>query len=270
MDWVVLKCLEKDRTRRYATANGLAEDIERYLNEEAVLARPPSRLYRLQKLVRRNRTVFMLGAAAVTALLLASITSTWLLIREREALRSAVVARGDAENARAKEAHMRRQAESREAVTRAALLASQDRYGEAERLLGKTPLEKPSVEAETVLRRLGEWHAVNGRWREASERFGALEEVNRRLNNLETITMDFLRLGPALIESGDPSGYERFRQDVLARFANTDSLFASRILKATLLLPAKHEFVQDLQRQGEVVEKNVRRDGSKRPRRGGV
>ena len=49
LDWIVLKCLEKDRTRRYATANGLAEDIERYLHEEAVLARPPSRLYRMHK-----------------------------------------------------------------------------------------------------------------------------------------------------------------------------------------------------------------------------
>ena len=54
LDWIVLKCLEKDRTRRYATANGLAMDIERYLHEEAVLARPPSRMYRLQKLVRRT------------------------------------------------------------------------------------------------------------------------------------------------------------------------------------------------------------------------
>src|SRR5215468_5615572 len=55
LDWIVLKCLEKDRTRRYATATGLTEDIERYLHEEPVLARPPGRIYRIQKLVRRNR-----------------------------------------------------------------------------------------------------------------------------------------------------------------------------------------------------------------------
>jgi hypothetical protein len=61
LDWVVMKCLEKDRTRRYATANALAMDIDRYLREETVLARPPSQLYRLQKLVRRNRMVFLLG-----------------------------------------------------------------------------------------------------------------------------------------------------------------------------------------------------------------
>src|SRR4030095_155312 len=60
LDWIGLKCLEKDRTRRDAPASGLAEDIERYLREEAVLARPPSQLYRLQKVVRRNRKAFLL------------------------------------------------------------------------------------------------------------------------------------------------------------------------------------------------------------------
>ena len=55
LDWVVMKCLEKDRTRRYETANGLARDIQRYLADEAVEARPPSAGYRLGKFVRRNR-----------------------------------------------------------------------------------------------------------------------------------------------------------------------------------------------------------------------
>jgi eukaryotic-like serine/threonine-protein kinase len=250
LDWIVLKCLEKDRTRRYATAIGLAEDIERYLHEQAVLARPPSQLYRLQKLVRRNRIVVLSGATAVAALLLGSIISTCLFIREREALRTA-------ETANAKETQLRREAESREKVTRAALFASQEKYEEADRLIGETPPEKPSLEAETLLRRLGEWHAVNGRWQKATERFGALDKLNR-LNNLDGITMDLLRLGPAFIESGDLSGYERFRHDVISRFAGRDTLFASRILKASLLLAADKKFMQDLQQQGQVVEKNVR------------
>ena len=101
--------------------------------------------------------------------------------------------------------------------------------------MGETPPEKPSLEAETLLRKLGEWHAVNGRWQKATERFGALDKLNR-LNNLDGITMDLLRLGPAFIESGDPSGYEHFRHDVISRFGGTDTLFASRILKASLLL----------------------------------
>jgi len=48
LDWIVMKCLEKDRTRRYETANGLAMDLKRHLNNETVVARPPSSAYRFR------------------------------------------------------------------------------------------------------------------------------------------------------------------------------------------------------------------------------
>ena len=56
LDWVVMKALEKDRTRRYQTANDVARDIERYLHDEAVEACPPSTIYRLRKFARRHQT----------------------------------------------------------------------------------------------------------------------------------------------------------------------------------------------------------------------
>src|SRR5580704_9914617 len=68
LDWVVMKCLEKDRTRRYETANGLAVDIQRYLNNEAITARPPSAAYRFRKTVSRNKLAFGAAAAVVLAL----------------------------------------------------------------------------------------------------------------------------------------------------------------------------------------------------------
>ena len=58
LDWIVMKCLEKDRARRYETANGLAADLKRHLNSEPVNARPPSAVYRLQKTLRRNKVFF--------------------------------------------------------------------------------------------------------------------------------------------------------------------------------------------------------------------
>src|SRR6185436_11737657 len=58
LDWIVMKCLEKDRTRRYETANGLAADLKRHLTNEPVVARPPSTAYRVQKAFRRNKVVF--------------------------------------------------------------------------------------------------------------------------------------------------------------------------------------------------------------------
>ena len=94
LDWIVMKALEKDRNRRYETANGLAMDIQRYLNTEPVVARPPSRVYRLQKLVRRNRVVFAAGGAVALALLIGLGLSTWLFFREREARRQEVAVAG--------------------------------------------------------------------------------------------------------------------------------------------------------------------------------
>jgi len=85
LDWIAMKALEKDRTRRYETANDLALDVQRFLDNEPVSARPPSKLYRLQKMVQRNKPLF-LGIAIIAVLLVTSlvILST-LLVRERQA-----------------------------------------------------------------------------------------------------------------------------------------------------------------------------------------
>jgi serine/threonine protein kinase/Flp pilus assembly protein TadD len=69
LDWIVMKCLEKDRNRRYETANGLAMDLQRYLSDEPVLAGPPTARYRFRKFVRRNkRSLLMAGVVGVAAL----------------------------------------------------------------------------------------------------------------------------------------------------------------------------------------------------------
>ena len=77
LDWIVMKCLEKDRTRRYDTANGLAEDIERHLNDEPVSASPPSTGYRLRKFVKRNRGQVAAGTAIVALLVVGIIGTSW-------------------------------------------------------------------------------------------------------------------------------------------------------------------------------------------------
>ena len=83
LDWIVMKCLEKDRTRRYETANGLAMDIRRHLHNEPVVARPPSATYRLRKLVRRNRMAVAAAGAIAVSLLVGLGLSTWLWLKER-------------------------------------------------------------------------------------------------------------------------------------------------------------------------------------------
>ncbi len=77
LDWIVMKALEKDRSRRYETANGLAMDIGRYLAGDSVLAAPPSTSYRLRKFVRRNRSTVAAAAAVALALLVGAIGFAW-------------------------------------------------------------------------------------------------------------------------------------------------------------------------------------------------
>ena len=85
LDWIVIKCLEKDRVRRYETANGLARDIERHLNQEPVVARPRSPLYEFQKTIRRHRFGFAATAAVILVLAAAVLASRWEAVRARRA-----------------------------------------------------------------------------------------------------------------------------------------------------------------------------------------
>ena len=81
LDWIVMKSLEKDRARRYETANSMAADLQRYLNDEPVVACPPSAGYRFRKFARRNKAVFTTGITVAAALLFGIIGTTWQAIR---------------------------------------------------------------------------------------------------------------------------------------------------------------------------------------------
>jgi eukaryotic-like serine/threonine-protein kinase len=85
LDWIVMKALEKERTRRYETASGLARDIQRYLDDEVVEARPPSAGYRIGKFVRRHKARVIAASLVLLALLAGIAGTTWGLIREARA-----------------------------------------------------------------------------------------------------------------------------------------------------------------------------------------
>jgi serine/threonine protein kinase/tetratricopeptide (TPR) repeat protein len=108
LDWIAMKCLEKDRGRRYETANGLAMDIQRYLADEAVLAGPPSARYRLRKFVRRHRGQVMGTTIVLLALVGGTVGTAIGLVRARQAEALAREQAAAAEQARADEAEQRR------------------------------------------------------------------------------------------------------------------------------------------------------------------
>ena len=106
LDWIVMKCLEKDRTRRYETASSLAMDVKRHLNNEPVIACPPSQAYLLRKLVRRNRGPVLAAVLLLLVLVGGIIGTTWGMIRAEQARRDAV----SAEHAEAQRAEGERRA----------------------------------------------------------------------------------------------------------------------------------------------------------------
>jgi serine/threonine protein kinase/WD40 repeat protein len=120
LDWIVMKCLEKARGRRYETANGLARDLERYLADQPVLACPPSAGYRLRKFSRRHTAALTAAGLIAAALVVSTLVSAWLAVRAREAegladarLRTEADARQEADAARGRAVHERDHAQRR-------------------------------------------------------------------------------------------------------------------------------------------------------------
>jgi hypothetical protein len=259
LDWIVMKALEKDRNRRYQTANGFGMDVQRYLNNEPVFARPPSRLYRLQKLVRRNKTTFAAIAAVSMALMAGFGTSTWLFFREREARR-------EAESARRVETELRAEADARANISQAALLISRNEMTGADHLVNKilVPVVEPSLEAAGVFHTLGNWNVTQGRWQVAADRFLQLEQANQvdKSDLTADETRDLLGAGPALIVAGDLKKYRQFVQVTLHRFADTsDPVAAEEVMKNSLILPADTTTLQELEPLVILLQSSVAQNG---------
>lgn len=170
LDWIVMKCLEKDRSRRYETANGLAMDLQRYLANEPILARPPSLKYRVQKAYRRNR--YLVGGSAVVAvmLVLGVIVASYSWKREKAARLDADDARRGAESLaefadRAREDADRYAREAKQNVyaadmNLAALALADNNLGKARRILAPYR-EDPKFEGELEWEWRYLWNQVN-------------------------------------------------------------------------------------------------------------
>jgi tetratricopeptide (TPR) repeat protein len=146
LDWIVMKCLEKDRTRRYETANGLARDVERYLADDPVEACPPSATYRLGKFLRRHRAGALAAAVAAAALLGGAALAAWQAWRATQAEAAALAGAEAAKQAK-------ESAEAREAETKAVLEFVEDHVFAAARPeqqeggLGRNVTLRQAVEA---------------------------------------------------------------------------------------------------------------------------
>jgi eukaryotic-like serine/threonine-protein kinase len=270
LDWIVMKALEKDRTRRYETANGLALDVRRHLNNEAVIARPPSNFYRLQKLARRNKVAVMAGSAVIIALVAGFAISTVLFLKEREARKRAMEAeriqaalRIEAEQGRALAKKDLELAQLRPQFQQISQLLATEQFDEAEKLFNQLP---PRAENVPFYLAFGNIHTRLGRWNEALADFSKIVEYTpsnylgyiglavingnyedwpaARTNLMQAIEVApsdheaYYDLGPLLVHTGDLPAYHVLRDQVLRRFGGTrDSSIAERTAKEFLLLP---------------------------------
>ncbi|HLJ95812.1 MAG TPA: serine/threonine-protein kinase, partial [Gemmataceae bacterium] len=114
LDWIVMKALEKDRSRRYDTANGLARDIQRFLADEVIEARPPSAGYRVRKFVRRNRGQVLAAGLVLLALIAGFAGTAAGLVEARRQERQALEERDQKEQARLAEMEQKHLAEANE------------------------------------------------------------------------------------------------------------------------------------------------------------
>ncbi|HET6574008.1 MAG TPA: serine/threonine-protein kinase [Fimbriiglobus sp.] len=130
LDWIAMKCLEKDRGRRYETADALARDVERHLRDEPVEASPPGAGYRLRKFARRHRTALATAAAFGLLLLAGVAVSTWQAVRATAAEKTAL-AEGEKQRTASRQARQALNTLTDETVER--LMARQDRVTEQDR-----------------------------------------------------------------------------------------------------------------------------------------
>ena len=248
LDWIVLKAMEKERNRRYQTANSLATDIRRYLQNEPVTARKPSRGYFMRKFFQRNRAACVLGVAMLLTLLAGLGITTVLYLREKDSL--------------AEQARLKRQALARANVSRAAILLSEGNTEEADSLLRKDPLKSidASPEAAEVFRSLGRWNAIFGRWEQAADCFRLMNEANRLGDRARIVEgTDLLITAPAYLETGDKKAYEDFRAEVIARYTPAWNGFqAEHLLKVCLLLPADTRTLEQLESSAQLCRENTR------------
>jgi tetratricopeptide (TPR) repeat protein len=160
LDWIVMKCLEKDRNRRYETANGFAADVQRYLADEPVQACPPSVGYRLRKFARRNKGPVLAASLVVLALVVGILGTTWGMIRATHAEAKAVDEAGQKATAlREREAALETAKQNAvEAQKQEALAKQNEKIANEQRIEAEANLKDALDAVDKMLTRVAENH----------------------------------------------------------------------------------------------------------------
>jgi serine/threonine protein kinase/tetratricopeptide (TPR) repeat protein len=238
LDWIVMKCLEKERSRRYETANSLATDLMRYLDNEPVQACPPSVAYRMRVFARRHRKGLMTAALLLAITALGGAMTAWQAIRAASAREAAVQARLalSAANQSAAEERADTVARYLESVNTANALiesgrvhASFGEWAEAEADLSSAVRIRPDHSSGWLTR--GDRYARLGLWDMAAADFQRAYELQ------EPMTVSALHPHALLrFYVGDLAAYRRICARMAARFDRpTDPRVCDELVRACLL-----------------------------------
>jgi serine/threonine protein kinase/Flp pilus assembly protein TadD len=262
LDWIVMRCLEKDRNRRYETANGLARDIERYLHDEPVLACPPSAWYRFRKLARRNKALFATVTVVAATLLVASAAVTWKWLDAETAQQAESRAKNQTKEAltlaRERGEQLRQDLDRLNAanllVESAYLLAAQGRLREAQRQLTEATKLRP--DNSYTLSQRSEFYLRLGLWDLAAADFAKVFQLGAPASPHAWFCHALLRL-----QVGDVEGYRKVAARLPQHFKQTRTgrLWAMNELARTLALAPAPKI--DLGWAAEQAELAVKMDG---------
>ncbi len=254
LDWIVLKALEKDRARRYDSASALADDVERFLRDEPVLARPPSTAYQLSKFVRRNRWQVAAAAALFVALVAGIAASTHFALRAEER-------RVDAERASALADEARRNAEA--AAERATLAEreAQRRADELEQVVAFQEAQFEQIDAESMGLRLRERLLAERRaW--ATRAAADTAEVEAELARLQGVLRE-ANLTTLAVDALEHSIFEPTRRAIDEQFATQPLVRASLLERLAQSLANLGRFEAEAQLRSSVLELRERELGAR-------
>ncbi|HEY4417243.1 MAG TPA: serine/threonine-protein kinase [Verrucomicrobiae bacterium] len=255
LDWIVMKAMEKDRARRYSTANALAMDVRRYLEGEAIIARPPSTLYKLQRTVRRHKLAFA-GLVAMLVLLVACLIVTGKLLQsQRQMQREFEVVRAESAGSFAQfGTHWSEAGDAYRTALRLQIKYFGPDNPRAAALqsaaVGTLVFANRRAEAESLLEEIHispkygwpqradwlKWHADTlaraGHWPEALEETALAVKSN-------PIPAQFHLFATLLVQNNDTNGYRKMCVEIITRFSGATNPFdMDKVAKDCLILPA--------------------------------
>src|SRR5258707_1805621 len=220
LDWIAMKAMEKNRTRRYETANALALDVQRFLAHEAISARPPSKLYKFQKTVRRNRLLFSGLGIIATLRFVSLIVVSASLARERQSRREARQVKQFLEE-------MLQGVGPNVALGRDTAILREILDQTASKV-GKELTNQPAVEAE-LRSVIGTLYYKTGQYQQAEEMQRVALAIRRKRFGAESpeVAASFNELGLTLLAGGKLSEAEKVNREALdirlRRFGNENA-----------------------------------------------